>query len=135
MVLHRCTWDFQNGLSFISTSSNNDRYRRKVERLLIFVEIFGSKQILYMNRQIFWVDISEVENVRLKGEGGGVFPNCAIFSYIHYLHYSLFLWHEGFLPQYHHYLTSKIAQWAFICIFRLGCGALFGNLFWPQFEW
>ena len=32
------------------------------------------------------------------------------------------------------YVTSKIVQWSFICIFRLGCGALFGNLFWPQFE-
>ena len=30
--------------------------------------------------------------------------------------------------------SSKIAQWAFICIFRLDCGALFGNLFWHQFE-
>ena len=25
-------------------------------------------------------------------------------------------------------------MWAFICIFRLGCGALFGNLVWPRFE-
>ena len=36
---------------------------------------------------------------------------------------------------YHHPLSSKIVHWAFIIIFRLDCGALFGNLFWPQFEY
>ena len=60
-----------------------------------------------------------------------------IKSQLHQSTYSFI--HKSFLylcqGTIHFYKTnSKIVQWAFICIFRLACGALFENLFWPQFE-